>query len=275
MKHRRVPDILFEQYVLGELPESQRAIVEQSPDFEERIQAIERSNAEILEKYPPEQFASRIVNQYDAETAREASRETVKAAPAKPRLGWLTYAVPGAAAALIGAILLVQGVFGPGAGPTDTDAGEIVRLKSGGPQLSVYRSVDEPATQDNGAEELKDGSIAHAGDRLQLEYNAGDRQYGAIISVDGRGAVFVHYPYTLSAEPRLIVGHDEKLRVGYQLDDAPRFEHFFFITAGEPFSVQALVRDIRSQASQINERADSLKLDPMFEITSVTILKGE
>lgn len=273
MKQQRVPDILIEQYLLGELPESKRELVENSPGFSERVRALEQSNTEILEQYPADQFVSRIMNQYAAESQRELA--TIKEAPRRPRLRWLRYALPGAAAVLVGAVLLLQSVFGPGTAPGNNEFDEVVRLKGGDAQLSVFRSVDEPDTRDDSAEELENGAIARAGDRLQLAYNAGSRQFGAIVSVDGRGAVFVHFPYTLSAEPRLVVGRTERLRVGYQLDDAPRFEHFYFITNDEVFSVQGLVRDIRSQASSITERADSLKLDDGFEITSVTILKGE
>ena len=50
MSKRRVPDILIEQYVLGELPEEQAREVEQSEGFAARVAAIEQDNAQFAER---------------------------------------------------------------------------------------------------------------------------------------------------------------------------------------------------------------------------------
>ncbi len=275
MKHHEVPEILIEQYALGELSPEKAREIEQSLGFAERIARIERSNAEILAQYPPDQFVARIRNQVAAEQAREADRTAPRPAWKRPVVRWLTVALPGAAVIVAGALIAVQGFLGSGFGTDGSDVDDVVRLKGSVPELSVYRSVEGPDTQDAEAEELLDGTVARAGDRLQLEYNAGDREYGAIISVDGRGGVYPHFPVALSSEPKLVVGRDQRLAFGYQLDDAPRFEHFYFITSHETFSVQQLIQTVRSQADRITERADSLELGDEFEIISVTIRKGE
>ena len=74
MKQHEVPEILIEQYALGELSPQRAREIEQSPGFAERIAEIERSNAEVLAQYPPELFAARIQNQFAAEEAREPDR---------------------------------------------------------------------------------------------------------------------------------------------------------------------------------------------------------
>lgn len=284
MKHNEVPEILIEQYALGELSPERVREVEESAGFHERIAEIERSNAAILAQYPPEQFVTRIRNQFSAEEEREAARTGAtdqadaaerSAARKQPALRWLAFAVPGAAVLVAGVLIAVQGFLGSGFGGNGSELDDVVRIKGSLPQLLVYRSVEGPDTRDEEAEELTDGALAHAGDRLQLAYNAGDREYGVIISVDGRGGVYTHFPLNLSAEPELVVGRKQQLTYGYQLDDAPRFEHFYFITSHDTFSVGELVRTIRSQAAGITERADSLVLADGFEITSVTIRKGE
>ena len=273
MKHHDVPEILIEQYALGELPPGKAREVEQSDGFRERIARIEQSNAAILAQYPPEQFITRIQNQFSAEQEREVAEP--RAAQKRPVLRWVAFALPGAAVLVAGVLIAVQGFFGAGLGGNASDLDDVVRIKGSLPELSVYRSVEGPDTRDEEAEELTDGAIAHAGDRLQLAYNAGDRQYGVIVSVDGRGGVYTHFPLNLSSEPTLVVGRNQQLTYGYQLDDAPRFEHFYFITSYDTFSVQQLVQTIRSQAVGITEGADSLELPDGFEITSVTIRKGE
>lgn len=275
MKHHEVPEILIEQYALGELSPEKAQEIEQSPGFAERVAKIEQSNAQILAQYPPDQFVARIRNQFAAEQAREAARTTPRRRRERPVVRWLTVAIPGAAAIVAGVFIAVQGFVGSGFGASGSDVDDVVRLKGSVPELSVYRSVEGPDTRDALAEELFDGALARAGDRLQLAYNAGDREYGAIVSVDGRGGVYTHFPLEISSEPRLEVGRDHRLPYGYQLDDAPKFEHFFFITSRESFSVQQLVQAVRSQADSITERADSLELGDGFEIISVTIRKGE
>jgi hypothetical protein len=282
MKHNSVPDILVEQYVLGELPEEQAREIERSEGFAERVAEIERSNQEFLDAYPPAEYANRIQNQFEAEEARESSARaarTQKSGGRRRSVRWLAIAPAGAAVAVLAAILVVQSLGpaspGSGSGPDD-----LVRLKGLGPALSVYRSVDGPATRDDDAEALEDGARAQAGDRLQLAYNAGDRPYGAIISVDGRGVVTLHYPLTASAEPVLEVGREQRLPYGYQLDDAPDFERFYFVTSQQPFSVGELIRSVRAQSANITERTDySLVLSDVFddeyEVVSVTIDKGE
>lgn len=278
MKHHEVPEILIEQYALGELPPQKAREIEQSPGFAERIAEIDRSNAEVLALYPPELFAARIRNQFVAEQAREPEGAP-RPSRRQPIVRWLAVALPGAAVVVAGVFLAVQGFIGFGFGGNTSDVDDVVRLKGSVPELSVYRSIEGPETRDDEAEELSDGALAHAGDRLQLEYNAGDREFGAIISVDGRGGVYTHFPLEFSSEPRLEIGRSQRLPYAYQLDDAPRFEHFYFITSHETFSVQQLLQTVRSQADRITERADSLELGDVFgnefEIISVTIKKGE
>ena len=273
MKHHDVPEILIEQYALGELAPEKAHEVEQSAGFAERIAEIERSNAKILAQYPPEQFVARIQNQYTAEQSRVP--QSARPSTRRPALRWLALALPGTAVVVAGVLIAVQGFFGAGLGGSPSDLDDVVRIKGSGPELSVFRSVEGAETQDVEAEKLADGTLAQAGDRLQLAYNAGDREFGAIISVDGRGGVYTHFPLDLSSEPRLVVGGVQRLAFGYQLDDAPRFEHFYFITCDETFSVQQLIQTVRSQANGITERANSLVLADKFEITSVSISKGE
>ena len=190
-----------------------------------------------------------------------------------PSLRWLRFALPGVAAAAVALVLVMQGVFGgPGVAP-DFDA-DVVTLK-GAPEISIYRSLGSGSRTD-GSEELSDGDTAQPGDELQIAYNAGDKLYGMIVSVDGRGVATLHFPLVPSDGPALTVGSTQRLPVAYILDDAPDYEKFYFITSAESFSVRDLYQSIRSAASQFVRNPDSvLGASGDYEVIAFTIRKGE
>ncbi|MFW5686168.1 MAG: ActD-like protein [Spirochaetota bacterium] len=271
MDEKRVPDLLIEQYVLGELPEKTAREVERSPGFAERVAAIERDNAAFAERYPAEVFARRVENQYEAERAFRTEHTAARRSFRGASLRSLAFIMPGAAAVVALAFVLFGGLGIDSGTIVDPDQ-EIVRLKGLEPEISVFRAAESAAT----ADELEDGSIARAGDRLQITYHAGARPFGMIVSIDGRGTTTLHYPVTPSSEPELVVGGEQHLPYAYVLDDAPSFERFFFITADDPFSVSRTLEQIRDQADAfVADPSRDLRLAERYEITSVTINKGE
>src|SRR5262249_16204658 len=66
--------------------------------------------------------------------------------------------------------------------------------------------------------------------------NAGGHGYGVIASVDGAGAVTLHFPFSEDAPPQAtaVARDTTTLPHAYALDDAPRFERFFFLIANHP-----------------------------------------
>jgi hypothetical protein len=269
MSRKRVPDILIEQYVLGELPEEKAREVERSEGFADRVAAIERDNVAFLEQCPPEAFVTRIQNQYEAEQQQASAAPRLRSARSRTRtIRFMALAVPGAAAALTLAFVLLGGI-GLDTTPVVDPDDEIVRLKGAEPEISIYRSVAGEA------EELSDGDAASQGDRLQITYTAADKPYGAIVSVDGRGTVTLHFPLTASGEPELVVGGEQQLPYAYQLDDAPDFERFFFVTSEQSFDVRRLLSRIESQADEIvADPSRPLQLSREFTVESVIIRKG-
>src|SRR6056297_3412169 len=115
MKDERVPDILVEQYILGELPEDEARRLEKTNGFIERVSAIEKDNAAFAKEFPAEVFAVRIENQYRAETESNATPTQRPSRTRPTAFRFMTYAVPGAALLVIG--LLVFGGFGAGVDP--------------------------------------------------------------------------------------------------------------------------------------------------------------
>jgi hypothetical protein len=123
-------------------------------------------------------------------------------------------------------------------------AKELIRsIMDESPRLEIWRQTEGKA------EVLKPGSTVRAFDSLQIAYLAAGRAYGMIVSLDGRGRLTLHYPDSFNAEPVLDQGAPTVLGFAYQLDDAPRFERFFFVTSRERFRVDVVWTQMEKQFS--------------------------
>lgn len=95
----------------------------------------------------------------------------------------------------------------------------------------------------NGTEitELKNGEQVSEGDLIQLAYVPGDNNYGFIFSVDGNGNITRHFPeHSWNAEELKKSASDVPLAFSYELDDAPDFEYFVFVTSSNEFNLQEI-----------------------------------
>ena len=141
--------------------------------------------------------------------------------------GYRLWAVP--AVALILAVVAVPTLL-----DQETSEAPATRSKGGEqePRLLVFRKLSI------GVERLQDESLAKSGDLVQLAYRSGGLQFGAILSVDGRGTVTQHLP-TTGAEAVPLAAQDT-LGVAYELDDAPRWERFYLVAADRRFGLAAV-----------------------------------
>lgn len=112
-----------------------------------------------------------------------------------------------------------------------------------------------------------------AGDLVRVGYRAAGRGFGVIVSVDGRGSVTVHLPGRGDQAAALAGGDTVLVHHAYQLDDAPRFERFHFVTAGAPFAVATVVDAARRAA--LTAGASELPLAPSFEQATFLLRKGD
>ena len=261
-----VPDVLIEKLALGELSKAEREQVQQrlGDEADARLEAIERSNAEILEALPPSEVA--------AEVQRRIQRLDQIEAPERPRwTPWLGAAALAAAAILLWLVVRPSGDDPPespsgtpvaGAaddGPTkiakaDPPPGDdgTIRLK-GSAKLTIHRQRDARP------ERLSDGARVRAGDRLQVSYTSGDAVRGVIVSIDGAGATTLHFPEAEDAEPTLL--GRAQLPSGFELDDAPGFERFFFVTTkDDSLSVQDVLEAAEDLAASDDAREGELDL---------------
>ncbi len=256
MKKQRVPDILIEQLLLGELPESRARELRADPQVRARLTELQASNREILERYPPEVIAKRIGWRLEKE----------KSSPA--RTAYRRWTLPRLAPAAALAVLLVAaGAVLLSVAPW-REASVATRLKGARPHLVIYRKTA------GGAEALEAGSGIRAGDVLQIGYVAAARKYGVIFSIDGRGVLTLHYPPSPDSPSQLEAQGEAMLDYAYQLDDAPGFERFFLVTADrQPPITEVLAAGRRLASDPRQARQGNLGLPSGLEQWSVLLAK--
>lgn len=266
-----VPDYLLEQYALGELPPNQMTElgdrIAKDSSLVTRLDAIHASNRAILRERPPEEFA-RLVNlqrRVDAISAEEQALEKRKHAQRR-----LLMFAPAFAAVLILLVILTQSDESPLIRTQPIRIMEYTREKGLEPHLRVFRKVDDDA------ELLTANSVVRRGDMLQIGYVAHGHPFGVIISIDGRGAVTLHYPDDPTLSTQLDQDGEIHVPHAYEIDDAPDFERFFFVTATAPIRVDSVLAASRRLAHD-PERAeiDTLVLGEGFRQSATLIRKQE
>jgi hypothetical protein len=265
-------DALLERYVLGELDaeraEQLRLLAASDAGLRARINALGASDAAILERYPVEAMARAIRNRPATGAERNASgtrsgRTGTRSrsslidavfAPSRLRL-----ATPVFALLICGVFLLARhGQNGAaekptgnqeGAGNTQVSQAEPagdVRLKGAESGLAIFRKTR------TGSELLPPRSAARPGDTLQVFYHSRLAVYGIVFSVDGAGAITLHYPEAEGPAPALQIGDMLPLPHAFRLDKAPRFERFYLVTAPRPFSSEGLLARMRGHFSPLS-----------------------
>ncbi|PTL75921.1 ActD protein [Vitiosangium sp. GDMCC 1.1324] len=267
---QRTPDWLLERIALGELPPEElaaaRARLAEEPGGLERLARLESDDGATLAKLPPSQVAAEIARR---RRVLEASR-SVRADTLSRR--WLPAVALGVPVVVGLALLMVLSLHElpeEEARPQQVALLDTTRTKGLEPKLLVHRQ-----TQGGAPEPLVDSARARQGDVLQLSYVSAGRRYGAVLSVDGRGSVTLHFPESLTGSLEL-KGGTVSLPSAYELDDAPAFERFFFVTSDAPFDVNALMDAARQLAQDPGSaRNQPLPLPEQLSQTSVTLEKA-
>lgn len=250
-KNLTIPHLTLEQYVLGELPERKRIEIEKiiscDTNLQKEIEVIRQSNDELTAQLPASRMVQEIkLKAHTSEVEKKFSRQTKMQNWWKIDWNKYTFATVGTLllAACLSPFILTN--FLNTATPDNT------RIKGLSPQITVYRSIKDSS------ERLSNNSKVNAGDIIQIGYIAAGKKYGAIVSIDGRKTFTMHYPSSDTASTLLKNGEEVLLDNSYELDDAPLFENFFFITSDDPIDVEivrsachTLVSELKNGKSEI------------------------
>ena len=233
---RPIPELLVEQLLLDELPSARRVALEREFGAE-AVQAVlqeRRAQDEHLRTKLP---------------MLRAHRHLLFTTPRSTSLWMRINPLPLAA---LGAALLAV-FFWPANPPGDGGAQhgvEETRIKGQDPSLLVFRKVGQQVQM------LKDSQTVARGDVLQVAYVAAAARYGVVASVDGRGEVTIHFPAagesTALSQGKVLLDH------AYELDDAPSFERFVFLTGAEPFDIDAVRTSLAASAPATPEALPTL-----------------
>jgi hypothetical protein len=225
-----IANLRLERYRLGEVTAEERQAVadrlETDPDLQRRLAELDRSDRDIAAAYPAGGMAEAVRRRALASGAR----------PPAARRRAVSWLVPASIVATVACLVAAASLWVLRPVVEDTT------IKGGGASLVLHRRVE------GGSEPLGRGAVARQGDQIRVGYRASHRRYGAILSIDGRGTVTQHLPRAGDRAVALQPTGTVFLDFAYELDDAPRWEAFYFVTADAPFELEPIRRAMRETA---------------------------
>jgi hypothetical protein len=267
MNKETISEYYLERYALGELPVEDKKEIHRlaasSPEIRSALEEIKSSDRDILALYPPLTVKAGLMAVLE--------KSPKKAFPLKPVL-----AISSVAAVFLVLILFIPlseqkpSIIHPYAQQDVTLIKGVPAVDLSQTQLLVYRKIQDTV------EILSDGEQARTGDLLQLAYVVTQNSYGMILSIDGRGTVTLHLPENQEKSTQLESGKQFLLPNAFELDDAPGFERFIFLTSPVPIDVEEVLQeaqDLANNTEQVQQK--DIDLPESFTQYSVLILKGE
>jgi hypothetical protein len=260
----KLSDLVLEKFFLGELDEYEmnrvRELIAGNPEIKERLDMIGRSNHEILRDYPPERIVPQIISDYNKEIRKEEDKSA--GFTGKLRKYSLVTASSLALFFLLTASFIIINIR-----QHYVFKNEGIIVKGLTPHLNLYQN------RGNEAVLLSNNSILSENDIIQISYIAAGKKYGVIISIDGKGNVNLHYPDFPKGPEKLFPEGEIALQNAYQLDNAPKYEKFYFITSGKPIDTR-IVLDAAEKAYRTGDKITlALDLPKNMEQNSITLLK--
>ena len=270
-----IPDWKLERYLTGDLPEGEmreiRELEKTDEIFAHRVKLLREDNAAILKKLPFEKLSEKMEARELGAGLNGGLNGALNGAGRGVGANFRLVKFAAAAAlvlAVVSVALFSQREIGPDAGTqvaggaqvmdvAMADASEIsggagdTRIKGLSPRMEVWKKSGDSAIQ------MVNMSEAHEGDEIQLRYSVPEKCYGLLFSMDGNGTLTMHMAEgnkAIALEP----GKMTTLPFAYKLDNAPKFEKFFFVTSREAFELDA--NDVDAILKNKNVRAESVNL---------------
>ena len=265
-----IPDWKLERYLTGDLPESEMREIREMEATDEifagRVKMLREDNRAILKKMPFERLSEKM-------EARElgSGRGTNGAG----NVVSFKFVKIAAAAALVLAVVSVA-LFSQreiGLAQSANDGAQVMdvamadaaltgdnafgeasdtRIKGLNARMEVWKKTGDSAVQ------LANLSEVREGDEIQLRYAVPEKCFGMLFSLDGNGTLTMHMgdgSQAIALEP----GKMTTLPFAYKLDNAPKFEKFFFVTSREAFDVDAGNLDALLKNKNVNAVSVNLR----------------
>ncbi len=252
-----IPDWKLEKYLTGDLPAEEmreiRKMEEVDEIFANRVKMLREDNAAILKRLPFEKLSEKIAMMPGRSNA--GAGNTVRVNFKLVKLA--------AAAALVLAVVTVALFSQRSLSEQNTQLMEVamvdasgagddgVRIKGMDARMEVWKKTGDSAVQ------MENLGEAREGDEIQLRYAVAEKCFGLLFSMDGNGTITMHMGRDNRAV-ELEPGKMTTLPFAYKLDNAPKFEKFFFLTSKDEFELNA--GDIDASLKQEGVKAVSLTL---------------
>lgn len=280
MANNKIPGWILEKYLLGELPDPElKEITNQlknDTNLQTEIERLKASNKDILNKYPADSMVPGILNRCNIE--KNYRENDVRVTRTRPTFFKRMLQFSPAFASLLVIFFIGLQIFKSGDNSSKAIEPGVqkgaYRVKGSHevkpvPHLIIHR-------KGNNIEVLKKGNRAQAGDLLQLAYAAGGETHGVICSIDGNSTVTLHFPAKKNDSTALIQRKKVLLANAYELDNAPGFERFFFITSKAEIDVEDILKRAKALAIDSHRaKTDNIRLPHSFKQYSILIIKGE
>ena len=268
-----IPDWKLEKYLTGDLPAEEmreiRKMEEVDEIFANRVKMLREDNAAILKRLPFEKLSEKIAmmpgrsNAGAGNTVRVNFKLVKLAAAAVLVLAVVTVALfsqrsisQDGGTVLANNVKMANSVNGAQvmevAMADASGAGDDgLRIKGLSARMEVWKKTGDSAVQ------MENLGEAREGDEIQLRYAVAEKCFGLLFSMDGNGTITMH----MGQENRAVElepGKMTTLPFAYKLDNAPKFEKFFFLTSKSEFELNA--GDIDASLKQEGVKAVSLTL---------------
>ena len=255
-----IPDWKLERYLTGDLPaEEMREIRDMEATdevFAGRVKLLREDNAAILKKLPFEKLSEKI--------SAMPGRSNGAGNTVRVNFTLVKFA---AAAALVLAVVTValfsqRDITVPAQSANGTmdvamvtdveNAMGDTRIKGLDARMEVWKKIGDSAVQMSNLDEAREG------DEIQLRYSVPEKCFGLLFSMDGNGTLTMHMAEgnkAIAPEP----GKMTTLPFAYKLDNAPKFEKFFFLTSRDNFELDVADVDAILKRSDINKVSLSVR----------------
>ena len=279
MANNKIPGWILEKYLLGELPDPELKKItyrlQNDPNLQTEIERLKTSTRDILNKYPADSLVSGILNRCNKKKNYRENEAGV--ITARPILFKRMLQFSPAFASLLVIIFIGLQIFKSGDNSSkaiEPGIQEGTHRVKGSPEIKPFPHLIIHR-KGNNIEVLEKGSRAQTGDLLQLAYAAAGEAHGVICSIDGNSKVTLHFPDKKNDSTALLQRKKVLLANAYELDDAPGFERFFFITSDAEIDVQDILKRAKALANDsYRAKTDNIQLPHSFKQFSILIIKG-